>query len=138
MTERIKDLKGYVGQALNQVCFGDEETYPLAATMARYFHPDYRQSTDGTELDYAGVVDHMRLLRQRVPSGRIDVLDALQDGDRVADRHLVTAVKPDGGEIETEVYLFGRLAADGRLVRVVETSRMLRGSAADADLASAR
>jgi hypothetical protein len=73
-----------------------------------------------------------------VASGRIGVLDALQDGDQVASRHLVTAVKPDGGEIETEVYLFGRLAADGRLVRVVETSRMVHGAAADADLASAR
>ena len=138
MTERIEDLAGYVERALNQVCFGDEETYPLEATMARYFHPDYRQTTDGEELDYAGVVDHLRLLRQRVPSGRVDVLDALQDGDQVADRHLVSAVKPDGGEIEAEVYLFGRFADDGRLVQVVETARMLRGSQADADLASAR
>jgi hypothetical protein len=97
--------------------------------MARYFHPEYRQVTDGEELDYGGVTDHLRILRQRVARGRIDVLDALQDGDQVASRHRVTAVKPDGGEIETEVYLFGRFADDGRLVRVVETARMVRGAA---------
>jgi hypothetical protein len=136
--DRIENLKEYVEAALNQVCFGTEADYPLEATVARYFHPEYRQVTDGEELDYAGVVDHMRLLRQRVPSGRIDVLEALQDGDQVADRHLVHAVKPDGGEIETEVYLFGWFAGDGRLIRVVETSRMVRGAAGDADLASAR
>jgi hypothetical protein len=51
---------------------------------------------------------------------------------------------PDNGEIETEVHRFGRFAGDGRLVRVVqvvrvmETSRKVRGAAADADLASAR
>ncbi|HEY6498564.1 MAG TPA: hypothetical protein VIZ20_04010 [Streptosporangiaceae bacterium] len=51
-----------------------------------------------------------------------------------ADRSL-----PDNGEIETEVHRFGRFAGDGRLVRVVrvvETSRVVRGAAAD--LASAR
>ena len=48
------------------------------------------------------------------------------------------SIKPDGGGIEAEVYLFGRFADDGRLVQVVETARMLRGSEADADLASAR
>ena|ERR1700760_2953957 len=136
--DHIENMKDHIEAALNQVCFGSEAEYPLEATMARWFRPEYRQVTDGKELDYAGFADHLRLLRQRVARGRIDVLDALQDGDQVASRHLVTAVKPDGGEIETEVYLFGRFAADGRLIRVVETSRMLSGAAADADLASAR
>ncbi len=132
------DLKRFLAAALTEVCFGDEARHPLLATVDRYFAPDYRQRVDGETLTRAEFVDHIRHLRQRVAGGRIEVIEALRQGDRIADRHLVFATKPDGSEVRAEVYLFGELAADGRIRRVDEVTRMLAGAEADSDLGRAR
>jgi predicted SnoaL-like aldol condensation-catalyzing enzyme len=138
--EAVQDgeLKVYIADALGQVCFGDEEQFPLLETIDRYFAPGYRQCTDGEEIDRAGFVEHMRALRRRVASGQVEVIEAVREGNHVADRHRVEVTKPDGGTVTMEVYLFGDLDDTGRLVRVDEVSRMLSGGSDDVDLASAR
>lgn len=137
--QREGGLAEFVERALTEVCFGGEEEYPLEPTVARYFHPEYRQRVDGEVLGYDAFVAHLRLVRTRVaPGSRVEVHEALRDGARIADRHTVHVVKPDGGRIETEVYLFGEFADDQRLLRVDEVSRMVSGGAEDADLGSAR
>lgn len=123
---------------LGEACFGQEETHPLEATIDRYFNPDYEQRTDGETIDRTGFAAHVRALRSLVGDGRIEVLEALGVGDRIADRHRVILTKTDGTTSEIEVYLFGTLDAEGRLHRVDEVTRVLVGGAGDAVLARAR
>jgi len=78
------------------------------------------------------------MLRSLVAQGRIEVLEGLGVGERIADRHRVTLTKNDGTTSEIEVSLFGTLDAQGRLRRVDEVSRVVVGGEADAALARAR
>jgi len=127
----------YLSRVLSEVCFGSEAGFPLDATLDRYFSPDFRQCVDGVSLSRAEFAQHIRLLRQRLRSGRIEVIEALRDGRRIADRHTVHAWRHDGGEVRAEVLLFGELAADGRICRVDEVTRLLAGAPGDADLGRA-
>jgi hypothetical protein len=130
----IPDPAEFLAAALTEVCLGDEADHPVEQTVARYFHPDYRQTSDGRDLDYADFLAHIRTLRGRVRSGRFDIVDVVADGDRIADRHRVRLIKSDGGEIRAEVLLLGRFANDGRLIRVHECTRLLSGDARDDDI----
>lgn len=132
------DPAGYVAAALGEVCFGDENRYPLEATVDRYFSPDYQQRTDGELVDREGFVEHIRALRALVAEGQVEVLEVVLQRRRVADRHRVTVTKRDGTRSQLEVFLFGEFADDGRLCRVDEMSRVLAGSGEDAALARAR
>jgi hypothetical protein len=133
-----QDLATFITTALGEVCFGEERTHPLEAMIERYFSPDYQQCTDGETTDRAGFVAHVRTLRSLVGEGRIEVLEALRVGERIADRHRVTLTKSDGSTSQIEAYLFGTLAPDGRLRRVDEVTRVVIGGAGDAALARAR
>ena len=138
ITDPGTDLAAFIEAVLAQVCFGDEATHPLEATIDRYFTPDYQQRTDGDVVDRAGFAAHIRALRALVASGSVTVREALRDGNRIADRHEVTVTKRDGTVSRLEVYLFGELASDGRLRRVEEVSRIVGGDQADAGLARVR
>jgi hypothetical protein len=113
----------------------DQDLHPLEATVDRCFSPDYEQRTDGEVTDRAGFVAHVRALRSLVVDGRIEVLEAMRVGERVADRHRVTVTKTDGSTSEIEVFLFGTLDPEGRLRRVDEVTRVAVGHADDAVLA---
>ena len=132
------DPAGFVETALNEVCFGDDELHPLAATIDRYFTPDYRQYTDGEVVDRDGFAAHLAALRAVTAAGRIDVLEIVRQGNRIADRHEVTVTKRDGTTSRMEIYLFGEVAADGRLRRVDEISHLLDGEDGDTELARTR
>jgi hypothetical protein len=132
------DLATYIETALTEVCFGGEDSHPLEATIDRYFAPDYQQRTDGELVDRDGFAAHIKVLRGLVAHGEVEVLEALRDGDRIADRHRISVTKRDGTVSQLEIYLFGELAADGRLRRVDEVSRVVAGAEGDASLARAR
>jgi hypothetical protein len=136
--DQDQDLATFITAALGEVCFGEERTHPLEATIERYFSPDYQQCTDGETTDRAGFVAHVRTLRSLVGEGRIEVLEALRVGERIADRHRVTLTKSDGSTSQIEVYLFGTLDPDGRLRQVDEVTRVVIGEASDATVARAR
>ena len=133
-----EDAGAFIARALGEVCFGQEAAHPLEETIDRYFSADYEQRTDGETVDRAGFVAHIRTLRSLVAEGRIEVLEALRVGERIADRHRVTVTKTDGITSEIEVYLFGTFDGGGRLRRVDEVSRVVVGGEADAALARAR
>lgn len=130
------DPAAFVETALNEVCFGDDQHHPLEATIDRYFAPDYRQYTDGEVTDRDGFAAHIAALRALTVAGRIEVLEIVRQGNRIADRHEVTVTRRDGTTSRMEIYLFGELAADGRLRRVDEISHPLDGH--DAHLARVR
>jgi hypothetical protein len=106
----------------------------LEEALDRHFTADYRQRTDGVWSDRDGFAQHMKRLREVVRSGQIEVHDELRDGLRYADRHTVTVTKNDGSAARIEVYLFARLAPDGRFQHVEETTLLISGHSDDANL----
>jgi hypothetical protein len=53
------------------------------------------------------------------------VEQALVDGDQVAARYRLIAELRKGSTITTEIYMFGELAADGRLRRAIQATRTI-------------
>ncbi|MFI7355963.1 nuclear transport factor 2 family protein [Streptomyces avidinii] len=125
-----------ISAALTDLLLSRDLTVEEAAD--RHFAPEYRQRTDGEWADRAGFIEHITHLRGVVDHGSVQVHEELYDGSKYADRHTVHITKTDASTVSMEVYLFGEFAADGRFSRIEETTLMLRGSAADRDLGSAR
>jgi hypothetical protein len=100
--------------------FGDADQIPL------FFADDYVQTTDGTTCDRQEFERHVRHLASMVQSIQFEVLDALQQGDCIADRHLAHVAYKDGRKATLEVYLFG-LVHNGRWRRVNENTRLASG-----------
>ncbi|MEU4834927.1 nuclear transport factor 2 family protein [Streptosporangium sp. NPDC023615] len=119
MTPRA-DLAGYLTHYPQEAGLGEEDP---AAVLDRYHTPDYEVVSDGVRLDRQRLLDHMRPARKRVAGVRVEVEQALVDGDQVAARYRLVAEMRKGGTVVTEIYMFGELAADGRLRRAVQATR---------------
>ncbi|MFE9480540.1 nuclear transport factor 2 family protein [Streptomyces spororaveus] len=121
-----------ITRAINDLLF--DRSLDLTEAVDRHFTPDYRQRTNGVWGDRASFIQHMTRLRTLIRSGHIEVHDELRDGPRYADRHTVTLVHHDGHTSRTEVYLFARMAPDGRFRCVEETTLLVSGHADDENL----
>jgi hypothetical protein len=132
------DKAAFIETALADVCFGREDSHPLAPTIDRYFTPDYTQRTDGETTDRAGFAEHIAALRALTAHGSVTVREVVTDGTRIADRHEVSVTRHDGSTSRFEVYLFGEFASDGRLRRVDEITRAIDGNDGDTHLARVR
>ncbi|WP_343712335.1 nuclear transport factor 2 family protein [Inquilinus sp.] len=104
--------------------------------IPEFFTEDYEQVTDGERSDRAGFEAHIRHVAGSVRSLDVAVLDAVRQGDVIADRHVVEVVHAGGHAAAIEVYLFGTLRG-GRLARVNEVTRVLSGDPGLRDLARA-
>lgn len=102
---------------------------PLQATLERHFTDDFRQCSDGHWIDRAAVAEQFRQLRTMVTEARIEVLDELEQGPHYAERHVITVVRPDGSTAAQEVYVFARIAHDGRIARLEELTRPVQAAA---------
>jgi len=109
-------LKLALRRCLERV-FDDPNEIPL------FFTDDYVQTTDGITCDRKEFEQHVRHLASVVRSIQFEVLDALQQGERLADRHSVHVAYRDGRKASIEVYLFGT-THNGRLRRVHEITRI--------------
>lgn len=121
MTPRA-DLAGYLVRYPQEAGLGDEDP---ATVLDRYHTPDYELVNDGVLLDRQRLLDHIRPARKRATGIRVEVEQALVDGDQVAARYRLIALMRKGGTITTEIYLFGELATDGRLRRATQATRMI-------------
>ncbi|WP_433181720.1 nuclear transport factor 2 family protein [Actinoallomurus sp. CA-150999] len=121
MTPRT-DLTGYLTRYPQEAGLGDEDP---ATVLDRYHTPDYELVNDGVLLDRERLLNHIGPARKRAASLRVEVEQALVDGDQVAARYRLIAELRKGGTIRTEIYLFGELAADGRLRRAVQATRTI-------------
>ncbi|QFG24537.1 nuclear transport factor 2 family protein [Actinomadura sp. WMMB 499] len=90
---------------------GDDEP---AQVVDRYHTADIVQVADGRRMDREKLIAHVRPLRRNRPEGRIEVHEAIADGDRIAARYTLH-VKIRGKELSIEVCFFGRFAPDGRM-----------------------
>ncbi|GAB2665420.1 nuclear transport factor 2 family protein [Kribbella swartbergensis] len=93
------------------------------AIVDRYYTPDVEQIADGVRLDRQRLIDHVRPVRRNLVAWEYDVHEAMRSGDRLAARFTVHAEMRHGRTISTEVYLFGELAADGRIRRTTQVTR---------------
>lgn len=124
------------GEALKAqiACLGEVFTNPDLIPLL--FTEDYEQTTDGKLIHRAEFETHVRHVKASVRSLQFTVLDAVRQGDRLADRHTVEIHYLDNRRAVIEVYLFAELR-DGRFARVNEVTRVLSGDEAAQALASA-
>jgi hypothetical protein len=123
ITVSTEDLTHYLTAFPGEITFGDE---PPETVFDRYHAAGYEMVNDGVRLDRQRLLDHVRPARKRARAVRVEVLDALVDGDRFAARYVLTAAMRKGGEIVTEVHMFGRVAPDGRLQSAEQLTRTRR------------
>jgi len=117
------DLADYLRRYPQELVFGDEDP---GTVLDRYHVPDYELVNAGLVLDRERLLAHARPARKNAVAVTVDVQEALVDGDRVAARYQLDATMRNGTTIATQIYMFGRLAADGRLAHVDQATRILR------------
>jgi ketosteroid isomerase-like protein len=104
---------------------GDRELSP-DEVADRHFGPGFEQRVNGTRLDRAAFLERMAELRELVAHATVTVLDEVSEGDRYAERHVISLTQRDGTRVAQEVFVFAQRDADGRFVRIDETSVPLR------------
>lgn len=116
----VVDVAAYLARYPQEVTFGAEDP---ATVFDRYHTPDFVMCNDGIHLDRDRMLAHVRPARKRAKGVRVDVHEAMSTADRVAARYTLIADMATGNTIVTEIYMFGRLAPDGRLRRVDQITR---------------
>ncbi|WP_426512872.1 hypothetical protein ACPPVO_20855 [Dactylosporangium sp. McL0621] len=114
------DLVEYLTRYPQDVTLGDEAPETV---FDRYHAPEVVVRSDGIDLDRERLLQHVRPARKRVSSVHTEVRDALNAGKRIAARYTLTAVMRKGQTVTTEIFMFGELADDGRLLRVEQVTR---------------
>lgn len=125
-THAEHELAATLAAAPQELVFGDDDP---AAIVDRYYTPDFEQDHDGIRFDRERLLQHTRPARKNVLSLRAEVHDVLVSGDRFAARYTLHTVMRQGATLADELYMFGRLAADGRICRIDSTTRKVPYSA---------
>ncbi|MEV0664464.1 nuclear transport factor 2 family protein [Actinomadura luteofluorescens] len=100
---------------------GDDDP---ALIVDRYHTPDIVQLADGIRIDRDKLIAHTRPVRKNRPTSRVEVHEAVADGDRLAARYTLH-VRQRGKDLSIEVYFFGRFAPDGRMRQAHMTTRTI-------------
>ncbi|TDC05299.1 nuclear transport factor 2 family protein [Nonomuraea longispora] len=87
-----------------------------AAIVDRYHTKDIIETADGHRMDRDKLIAHTRPVRKNRPISRMEVHEAVADGDRIAARYTLH-VQQRKKEFAMEVYFFGQFAGDGRMRR---------------------
>ncbi|MWK38478.1 nuclear transport factor 2 family protein [Actinomadura sp. J1-007] len=127
-TER--DLVDFLVAYTRDMALSDEEP---GAILDHYFVPDFEYCNDGLVIDRQRMIDHVRPVRKNVDKAAmaaedysgVEVHQALVVGDQIAARWTLRTKMRKGKTFAAEIYLFGRLAADGRICRIDQTNREL-------------
>lgn len=91
----------------------DEEA---SVIVDRHHTPDIVHIADGHRMDREKLIAHTRPVRKNRPTGRMEVHEAVADGDRIAARSTLY-VTNRGKDLTMEVYFFGEFTPDGRMRR---------------------
>jgi ketosteroid isomerase-like protein len=95
----------------HELITSDEEA---ALIIDRFHTPDIVQVADGHHIDRQKLIDHTRPVRKTRPTIRMEVHEAVADGDRIAARYTLHSSQR-GKDLATVVHFFGRFTADGRM-----------------------
>ncbi|WP_340686063.1 nuclear transport factor 2 family protein [Amycolatopsis coloradensis] len=92
---------------------GDEDA---GVIVDRYHTPDIVQIADGHRMDRDKLIAHTRPVRKNRPTARMEVHDAVADGNRIAARSTLHVTNRER-DLKLEVYFFGEFTPDGRMRR---------------------
>lgn len=102
-----------------------------AVIVDRYHTPDIVQIADGHRIDRDKLIAHTRPVRKNQPSARMEVHEAVANGDRIAARYTLH-VQDRRRTLAIEVHFFGQFTDDGRMRRAHMLTRTLpAGPSAD-------
>jgi hypothetical protein len=118
-------IAAYLTRYPQEVTFGEQDA---GTVFDRYHTRDFVMCSDGIQLDRDKLLAHVRPARKRVKGIRVEVHETVSAADRVAARYTLIADMAKGNTIITEIYMFGRLAADGRLARADQITRDARSA----------
>ncbi|MEU9375642.1 nuclear transport factor 2 family protein [Streptomyces sp. NPDC048255] len=96
-----------------------------AELMARYYTPDIVQTADGVRLDWDRLLAHLRPVRRNLNGFRIEIHEALADGNRIATRFTIHARMRKSGPVSTQVHMFGEFTPEGLLRRADQLTRTI-------------
>lgn len=100
------------------------------ATIVDRFHTtDIVQVADGHRMDREKLIAHTRPVRKNQAESRIEVHDAIADGDRIAARYTLH-VRTRKKTLAIEVCFFGRFTGDGRMREANMLTRTVHEEAA--------
>ena len=127
-TER--DLTDFLLTYTRDMSLSDEEP---GAILDRYFVPDFVFRNDGLDIDRQRMIEHVRPVRRQVDAETmaahettgLDIHDTLVRDDRFAARYTMRTTMRKGKIFAAEIHMFGRLAADGRILRIDQITRQL-------------
>jgi hypothetical protein len=114
------DLEGYLRAYTMQMAFGDEDP---AVVVDRYHVPDVEWFSGGLRLDRDRLIAHAAPVRKNAVACELDMHAVLVTDDRVAARYTMHATMRKNRSVHLQVYLFGRLADDGRLRQIHQLTR---------------
>jgi hypothetical protein len=100
---------------------GDEDA---GVVVDRYHTPDIIQIADGQRMNRDQLIAHSRPLRKRQPRSRMEVHEAVADGDRLAARYTLH-IEDRRKSFAIEVHFFGRFAPDRRMRQAHMLTRTL-------------
>lgn len=107
---------------LTELFFGDEEQESLETALDRLISPGFQQRINGDVYNREDYPAHVREMQASVAGGRVDVVEEMRDGRRIAGRYLFNVLQAAGEPAVFESHIFAELASDGRLLRMAEDS----------------
>lgn len=116
-----QDFPGYLRRYLTELVTDEEAD--AQALFDRYHVRDFLHDHDGVVLDRDRLLAHVRAARRNVTALALDIHSALVAGDRVAARYTLRTTMRKGPPLVSDIWMFGELAADGRLRTVVSTGQ---------------
>ncbi len=116
----MPDFHAFLTRLPHELAFGQEDP---AIILDRYYTPEIEYHNDGVTLDRRRLIDHAGPARKNARELNIEIHETLLDGDRAAARYTMTVLVRKDKTLRIEVYLFARLAPDGRVRRVDSITR---------------
>jgi len=120
-----QDIREYLISYPHELAFGADDAQVV---FERHHTLDFVLVNDGQPLNRSVLLAHVQSSRKNVTSVQVEVHEVLVSADRVAARYTLTAVMRKARVVTTEIYMFGRLAADGRLEHIDQITRNISGT----------
>ncbi len=123
------EARAFLEEMYNAVCAPDADSN----VIGRYFTDDFMQVVDGTEHNRAEFEAHLATLREDLANISFEFTTVIAEGDRLADVHIATAERKDGGRMKIK-FIGVYTLRDGKICRFEEISQLLEGVEEDRDL----
>lgn len=126
-TDPKKFIADFFSSYTDELLSSDEDP---ALIVDRFHTPDIVQIADGHRMDRDKLIAHTRPVRKNRPDGRMEVHEALTDGDTIAARYTLY-VRNRKKDLAIEVCFFGQFTPDGRMRRAHMLTRTVSEASVD-------